>query len=71
MFRDVAPGFADVFRHVAASTKNDFRSFLGDAGELEIVRRERVLVAERDGGDPTCGLASRIHGGLLRGEREQ
>ena len=40
-------------------------------GELEVVRRERVLVAGRDGGDEACGRVGRVHGVLLCGEKEQ
>ena len=40
-------------------------------GELEVVRREKVLVTERDGGDGACGRVGIVHGVLLPGEREQ
>ena len=38
-----------------------------DVGELEVVRWEAVLIAERDGGDGIGGGAGKIHGVLLRG----
>ena len=40
-------------------------------GELQVVRRERVLVAEKDGGDGAGGVVGRIYGVLLLEEREQ
>ena len=39
-------------------------------GELEVVRREHVLVAKRDGGDGACGRVGRVHAVLLLGEGE-
>ena len=66
---DIARGYA--FGRVAASTAKTYEASLEDVGELEVVRRERVLVVERDGGDGACGRVGRVHGVLLRGEREQ
>ena len=39
-------------------------------GESEVVRREWVLVAERDGSDGAGGRVGRVSGVPLRGEME-
>ena len=69
MVGDIARGYA--FGRVAASTAKTYEASLEDVGELEVVRRERVLVAERDGSDGVCGRVGRIYGVLLLGERNK
>ena len=40
-------------------------------GQLKVVRRERVLVEERDGGHGASGGVGRVYAQQLPGEREQ
>ena len=42
-----------------------------DVDELEVIRRERVVVAERNGGDGACGRVGKGYWVLLGGERER
>ena len=47
------------------------RGELGDVGWLEIAGGERVLAAERYGGNGTNGRVGRVHGVLLRVKGDQ
>ena len=69
MFEYIARGYA--FRRIAASIRKTYEASWRLWVKLEVDRRERVLIAERNGGDGACGRVGRVHGVLLRGEREQ